>query len=267
MEETMDLGLEGKVALLTGTASQIGFGAAISLALAKEGCDIISTDKELEGAERTAADVKTLGRKAIALKADVTNGAEVDKMVKAALKEFGRIDISLNCAGAALARGPFHELEYGDWEKDINLNLYGTMNCVRAILPGMIECKYGKIINFSSVSGRIAGPAGGIPYAVSKGGVIILTMGVAKYVGESGINVNAIAPGPVVTNFPGRETPFTPSELEERRKQAEQQAERIPTRRPTTVPDIVNMAVFLASDVSKQITGQTISVDGGLFMF
>ena len=129
----MDYGLEGKVALITGTGSQTGIGKAVAILLAKEGCDIISTDIDIEGAQQTADEVKALGRKAIAVKADVASKEEVGEMVKAALKEFSKIDILVNNAGLAAGGGPsFFEQSEEYWEKDININLYGTMNCVKA---------------------------------------------------------------------------------------------------------------------------------------
>jgi NAD(P)-dependent dehydrogenase (short-subunit alcohol dehydrogenase family) len=201
-ERTMDLKLEGRVALVTGTASQIGMGNAISKYLAKEGCDIISVDINLEGAQQTADAVKALGKKAIALKADVANGAEVDEMVEAALKEFGRIDILVNTAGLS-AGGPipFTEQTTKTWQKDIDVNLYGTMNCSKAVIPSMIKQKYGKIVNFASIAARQ--PLLG-SYSAAKAGVISITHGLAAQYGPEGINANAIAPGVVQTNFFGK---------------------------------------------------------------
>jgi NAD(P)-dependent dehydrogenase (short-subunit alcohol dehydrogenase family) len=129
----------------------------------------------------------------------------------------------------------------------------------------MIEHRYGKIINISSLTARIGRPSV-IPYAAAKGGIILVTMTLAKDVGAYGINVNALAPGGIVSNFPGRGPRLTTPELDERRRRAEEGAERIPIRRPTTAQDIANTVAFLVSDVSSDITGQTISVDGGLFM-
>lgn len=252
----MDYGFAGKVALITGTASQIGIGKAIALTLAKEGCDIISVDIDLEGAKQTTADVKPLGRKALALKVDVADKAEVGDMVKAALKEFGKIDILVNTAGLASGGGPFISQAEQYWQKDIAVNLYGTMNCVQAVILGMIERKYGKIINFSLISGRLGLP---ISYAAAKGAVISITRGWATELGPSGINVNAIAPGMVPTRFHGGGKGASPEMLE-------RSAARVPIRRNQTVEDMANAVAFLASDVSKNITGQTIQVDGGLIM-
>jgi 3-oxoacyl-[acyl-carrier protein] reductase len=253
----MDLKLEGKVALVTGTASQVGMGKAICLYLAKEGCDIISTDIDPEGAQKTADEVKALGKKAIALKANVANGAEVDEMVNAALKEFGRIDILVNTAGLSAGGGtPFTEQKQETWQKDIDVNLYGTMNCSKAVIPGMVEHKYGKIVNFASIAARQ--PLLG-SYSAAKAAVISITHGLAAQYGPEGINANAIAPGMVQTNF------FR--SLGDRANQIfEGMASRVPTRRLQTVEDIANAVAFLVSDVSRNITGQCIQVDSGLVM-
>ena len=133
----MDLGLKDRVALITGAGSQIGFGKAIALTLAEEGCDIIVNDINLDDARKTAKEVEALGRRAIAVKADVTNKAEVQAMVKKALDEFGRVDILVNNAGAILQGGKFTDQTEEDWEKEIALNLKGTMLCAQAVLPGM----------------------------------------------------------------------------------------------------------------------------------
>jgi NAD(P)-dependent dehydrogenase (short-subunit alcohol dehydrogenase family) len=159
MEKTMDYGLSGKIALVTGTASQVGMGNAICLTLAKEGCDIVSADIDLEGAKQTAAAIKALGHKAIALKVNVAKSSEVDEMVKVALKEFGKIDILVSTAGVLAGIGvSFLESKQEIWEKDIAVNLYGTMNCAKAVIPGMVKRKYGKIINFSSITAKMGRP-------------------------------------------------------------------------------------------------------------
>ncbi len=253
----MELGLEGKVAFVTGTASQVGMGKAICLYLAKEGCDIVSTDIDLEGAKQTADEVIALGRKAMALKADVVNEDEVNEAVKAALQEFGRIDILVNTAGLSAGGGvSFLESGIKNWQKDIDVNLYGTMNCSKAVLPGMIERKYGKIINFTSIAAKI-GPLGS--YAAAKAGVSVITRGMATQYGPEGINVNAVSPGVVQTKF------F--ASLGDRAAQLfEGMAERVPMRRIQTVEDIAYAVAFLASDVSRNITGQTLHVDSGLVM-
>ena len=253
----MDLKLEGKVALVTGTASQIGMGNAICKYLAGEGCDIISVDIDPEGAQNSADSVKASGKKAVAYKADVSKGDEVDDMVKAALQEFGRIDILVNTAGlSAGGPTPFIEQKQDTWQKDIDVNLYGTMNCSKAVIPGMVEHKYGKIVNFSSIAAKE--PLLG-SYAAAKAAVISITRGLAAQYGPEGINANAIAPGVVQTSFFGE-----PNERLDR--MMEGMASRVPTRRLQTVADIAYAVAFLVSDASKNITGQCLQVDSGLVM-
>jgi 3-oxoacyl-[acyl-carrier protein] reductase len=238
----MDYGYKGRVALVTGTASQVGIGKAICLLLAREGCDIISTDINLDGAKQTADAVKALGRKSIVLKVDVTKGAEVDAMVKSATKEMGKMDSNSDM-----------------WNKDMALNLYGTMNCSKAVITGMVERKYGKIVNFASIVAKtgIGGPSS---YAASKAAVLAFTRGMATQYGPSNVNVNAVAPGMLNTNFfsalPGNVTTQIFAEV----------AGMAPMRRNQEVEDIANAVAFLASDVSRNITGQCIQVDSGLVM-
>lgn len=253
----MDYGLQGKIALVTGTASQVGMGEAICLTLAKEGCDIISTDINFEGAKQTALAVKALGRKAIALKSDVAKSSEVEEMIKTALKEFGKIDILVNTAGGNFELGtPFLDSKQEMWAVNMAINVYGTMNCAKAVIPGMVERKYGKIINFSSISAKMGNASS---YGAAKAAVLAFTRGLASQFGPSGINVNAIAPGVVKTKF------FL-SMGERANKLYEDMAARTPLKRNQTVEDMANAVAFLASDVSKNITGQCLQVDSGMIM-
>ena len=254
----MDYGLKGKVAVVTGTASQVGMGNTISLTLAKEGCDIVSADVDLEGAKKTAAAVQALGRKAIAVKVDVSKYTDVEEMVKAALQEFGKIDILVNTAGLNAGMGiSFLQQKQETWEKDMAVNVYGTMNCAKAVLPSMVECKYGKIINFSSIVAKMSGPGS---YSAAKAAVLSFTRGLATQYGASNINVNAIAPGMV-------QTKFFDSAGDRVEKMFADMASRVPLKRNQTVEDIANAVAFLASDVSRNITGQCIQVDSGMVMY
>lgn len=255
----MDYGFKGKIALVTGTASQTGMGNAICLTLAKEGCDIISADIDLDGAQKTADAIKILGRKAIAVKVNITKGSEVDEMVNTALKKFGKIDILVNTAGLSAMSGvPFLDSKQEAWEKDLAVNLYGTMNCAKAVIPGMVERKYGKIINFSSIVAKIGVDL--TSYAAAKAAVSAFTRGLAVQYGPSGINVNAIAPGMVKTSF------FAKWEEKPLDQLFAAVASTAPLRRNQTVDDIANAVAFLASDVSRNITGQVLHVDSGMVM-
>jgi NAD(P)-dependent dehydrogenase (short-subunit alcohol dehydrogenase family) len=252
----MELGLKGKVALVTGAGSPIGFGREIALTLAREGCDIIANDINLEEVEQAAAEVTSLGCKALAVKADVTNSAEVHDMVERAQNKFGNIDILVNNAGAAFATGPFSEQNEEDWGKDFNLNLKAFFICTKAVLPQMLERQWGKIINISSGTAKCGGP-NYEAYAACKSGIGGFSKSLALAVATSGINVNCIAPGCAVTNFVGGNmSPGLQAMIDT----------KVPQKRPTTPRDIANMVAFLASDVSSNITGQMFSVDGGLTM-
>ena len=245
----MELGLKGKVALVTGAGSQAGFGKGIALVLAKEGCDIIVTDINLEGTEQTATEVKALGRKAIALKADITSRAEVSDMVKKALEQFGRIDILVNNAGGSTPPHQFAETSEDEWDKDLNLNLRGVLNCTREVIPQMISNKSGKVVNISSAGG-LMGVSGGSLYCAAKAGVINFTASLAQEVAESGINVNCIAPALGNTAFYEN----FPAEWADRVKAMGAAG------KTTTPQDIGNAVAFLASDVSIRMAGQCLRV-------
>lgn len=252
----MDLGLEGKVALVTGAGSQIGFGRAISVALAKEGCDIIVNDINLEQAQQTAAEVESLGRKSLAIKADVSSSAEVNEMVQTALQEFGKIDILVNNAGISRPGKLFVDKPESEWDLEINVIFKGVMICSQAVLPHMLERKYGKIINISSGSGRTGGSNTMVVYSAAKAGVISFTKGLSRELATSGINVNSVAPGIADTGFSAN---VSPEFLKAAR-------ENIPIKRLTKPEEIASMVAFLASDVAIGIVGQTYGVDGGLTM-
>ena len=250
----MDLGLKDKVAIVTGAGSQIGFGKGIVMALAREGCDIVACDIDLEGAEKTAADVKAAGRKALAFKVDVTNSAQIKDMVKAVLEQFGKIDILVNNAGVGTQPKPFVESTEEEWDTNININLRGVLNCTKAVLPHMISQKSGKIVSMSSTAGLSGMSTGGV-YGAAKGGIVIFTQALAQEVADSGINVNCMAPGMGATNF-HRASNFPPEFIEGMVK------EMAAAGRTTTPEEIGNTAAFLVSDVSKRITGQCVRVSG-----
>jgi len=249
----MNLELEGKVALITGAGSQRGFGKGIALTLAKEGCDVIISDIDLKGAQLTAAAVKAVGGKTLALKADVTSFDQVNYMVKKSLEYFGKIDILVNNAGVGTPPENFVESTEADWDMGINSNLRGTMYCTKAILPHMLARKQGKIINMSSVAGLI-GVAKGSVYGAAKAGITNFTAAIALEVIDSGINVNSIAPGLGNTNFLA--TCGFPDDYINHAKELDAAGKTI------TPQDIGNTVAFLVSDVSKHIVGQCIRVSG-----
>jgi 3-oxoacyl-[acyl-carrier protein] reductase len=249
----MELGLKGKVALVTGAGSQIGFGKAIALQLAQEGCDVAVNDLDLAGAQKTAAEVEKLGRKSLAVKADVTSIEAWDAMIKKVLEKFGRIDILINNAGGCTPPRPFLQMTEKDFDFDVNVNLRSTRNGTAVVLPLMIKQKSGKIVNITSGAG-INGGMFTTGYAAAKAGVIAFSMGVAKEAAPEGININCVSPGPAMTGF-AKNAP--PGMLENFPK-------NLPIRRLTTTQDVANAVTFLASDAASDIVGQVLVVSGGV---
>lgn len=249
----MDLGLKNKVALVTGAGSQTGFGKATALTLAQEGCDVVVIDKDREGADQTADEIRALGKRVMVARVDITNRNEVDKVVAKTIEEFGRIDILVNIAGATTPGKFFVDKTEAEWDQDLDLNLKGTLYCIKAVLPHMLARKSGKIVNTASVNVIKGFPTTSL-YAAAKTGIVGFTRVLANEVAASGINVNCIAPGLGLTNFnPGGAPPGG----------FEAVIQGIPNKRTTTPQDIANTVTFLVSDVSSDIVGQTISIDGG----
>jgi 3-oxoacyl-[acyl-carrier protein] reductase len=242
----MDLKLKNKVALVTGTGSQIGYGKNIAITLAEEGCHVISADIDLDGAEQTAASVLKLGVKAIAVRVDVTERASVDAMVAEAIKEFGRVDILVNNAGASNTPKPFTEMTRADWDININVNLYGQMNVAQAVLPHMLERKYGRIIMTTG--------ARGLPdisvYGASKAGIFAFTHSLATEVARFGVIVNGIAPGLGKTGL-----------TRERSTEYFQASEKKSMIGRLCAPeDVGPLVAFLASDKCSYMAGQFIEL-------
>ena len=243
----MDLKLKDKVALVTGAGSQIGYGKAIALTLAQEGCDIIIGDINVEGAEQTAVEIKALGRKALVIKVNVIERSEVDDMVKKAIEEFGRIDILINNAGASSKMMSFMEMTKKDWDYDIGVNLYGQMNVAQAVLPHMMSRKYGRIINTSGGQG--------IPslalYGAAKAGVVTWTRALAREVASSGVIVTVYSPGLAATGL----TVDDP--------RLEMLSKASPLGRLCTPEDIAPVVAFLASDISTYYAMALSGAGGG----
>ena len=242
----MDLKLKDKVALVTGAGGRKGYGRNIAMTLAAEGCHIVVADLDFEGAKMTAAEVESLGRKALAVKVDVRERAEVDAVVKAAIERFGRIDILANNAGASSREKPFMEMTRADWDLDIDVNLIGQMNVAQSVLPYMISQKYGRIIN--TTGGR------GIPsisvYGAAKAGVVAWTHALAGEVAQFGVIVNGIAPGLGDTGL----TVGAPPAFKEIN------AKRSMLGRLCRPEDVGPAVAFLASDVCSYMAGQFIDL-------
>jgi len=247
-----ELKLAGKVALVTGGAQ--GIGKAIALLLAQNGSDIVVSDINLEKAEETAKEIEGTGQKAMAIKVDVANSEEVERMVQTILERFGHIDILVNNAGIARDKLILRMSEE-DWDVVLGVNLKGTFNCTKAIIRHMSKQRSGKIVSIASVVGEM-GNAGQANYSASKAGVIGFTKTIAREFAQRGVNVNAIAPGYI-------ETPMTDA-LPEKAK--EELRRLIPMDRLGQPEDVAEAVLFLVSEASSYITGQVLNVNGGIYM-
>jgi NAD(P)-dependent dehydrogenase (short-subunit alcohol dehydrogenase family) len=253
--------LENRVAIITGGAKGIGRG--IALKFAEEGCDVIVNDLHIEGARKVADEVRALGRTSLAIGADVSNSGEVNNMVAQAIKEFGKIEILVNNAGGiSLAKGgAIEDTTDEDWDRIVGINLKGQFLCCRAVVPYMKENKYGKIINVSSM-GAIHPPAPIVHYHSAKGGVLSLTRNLAFELAPFNITVNAILPGPIRSEFY--------NEMLKGMSEKEGEAffamldKRVPMQRMGLPEEIAGVALFLASDLSSYVTGESINAGGGL---
>ena len=238
----MDLKLQDKIALVTGSGSPIGYGRAIALTLAEEGCDVVCADLNLDWAQETAKMVEDLGRRALAVKANVADRAEVDAMVTAAVERFGRIDILVNNAGVSSPDKPFMQKTKADWDLDIGVNLYGQMNVAQAVIPYMAAKGYGRIVNTSGGQG--------IPtistYGAAKAGVEAFTHSVALEVAPLGIVVNGVSPGLGNTGLIVTAT--------EEHKDSFRRMSAL--KRLCTPEDVAPAVAYLASDVCSYMVGQ-----------
>ena len=265
----MDLGFKGKVALVTGAGSQIGIGRETALLLAKEGCDAVAvTDINLDDVRKTAEAVAKLGARSSGVKADITSGDEVGAMVRKVIDEFGKVDILCNVAGAILHKDntPLEAQKQEVWERQMRLNLFGTMLVTQAVLPHMKSRKYGAIVNVGSGSTHQYTMGVGV-YAISKAAVDTFTKQLAMAEAGNGIRVNCVAPGPAPTNFGAilREGMPTPTE-EQMKARREAMSRTMPLGRIGTAADVACAVAFLASDLTGYVTGQVFHVSGGSVM-
>ncbi len=244
--------LTGRVALVTGAAQ--GIGKAVALLLARNGADIVVSDINLEKAEETANEIDSIGRKALAVKVDVANWNDVERMVEVILEKFAKIDILVNNAGITRDKLILRMTEE-DWDAVLNVNLKGTFHCTKAVVRHMAKQRSGKIVNIASVVGEM-GNAGQANYSASKAGVIGLTKTIAREFAQRGININAIAPGYI-------ETPMT-EVLPEKAK--EELKKLIPMERLGKPEDVAEAVLFFVSEESNYITGQVLNVNGGIYM-
>ncbi len=247
--------LADRCVLVTGGSR--GIGAAISLAFAREGADIYMLYREREPeALEMVGQINAMGRKAFAVKGDQASFSEARRVVDAALKAFGRIDILVNNAGTVLD-GVSWKMTEEQWDFVIQVNLKGCFNITRQVAPLMKSRRFGKIINITSING-IRGKFGQSNYCASKAGIIGYTKALAKELGPFGVNVNALAPGLIDTDM----LKASPA----RDKVIELAMGEMAIKRLGTPEDVADVAVFLASDMARHVTGEVIKVDGGQYI-
>lgn len=262
----MELGLAGKTVIVTGGASNIG--RAIVLGFAREGANVVIADIDEQQAQKVAAEAGAAGGgRTLAARTDVSDPQAVEAMVGRAVEEFGRVHVLVNNVGWVLDR-LFLEQPREEWERLLNINLWSVINCLRAVLPGMVEAGHGRIVSVGSEAGRM-GEFREAVYSACKGGVIALSKALAREVGRYGITLNVICPALTV--------PESEEEIGEHsmwrlgmkvfNEEAKEKAKsRYALRRLGTAEEVANAVVFLASDAASFITGQTLSVSGGYTM-
>ncbi|HEV7475237.1 MAG TPA: 3-oxoacyl-ACP reductase family protein [Pyrinomonadaceae bacterium] len=254
MSDSFDL--QGKVALVTGASS--GIGRATAQALAANGARVaINFHRNEAGAEAARAEIVNRGGSAIVIQADVTRASDVQSLVDQTVVEFGPIDILVNNAGSLIERLKILELTEERWDEVIDLNLKSAFLCSKAVAASMMERKTGAIINVSSIAGRNGGALGSIHYSTAKGGVITFTKGLAKELAPFGVRVNAISPGVIDTPYHEQ---FSSAEM------MKTYAGMIPMGRVGTPVEVGKIICFLASDAASYLVGETIEINGGMFM-
>jgi len=249
----MDLGIAGKVAVVTGSASKKGIGWAISLALAREGVDIAVADIAFEGVDSLAQTIREMGRKAVAVKVNQGIYGEVKEGVSKINQVLGQIDILVNCAAITSNIGTISKMPVPAWENEININLNGPYYWIREVMPSMAKRRWGRIINISSTGG-IIGSVGLPSYCASKGGLISLTKEAALETASRGVTVNTVALGLINTGIYERDI-VDPNALDSIKK-------RIPLGRMGDPSEVADVVVFLVSENARYITGATLIIDG-----
>lgn len=246
--------LEDKVAVITGAGQ--GLGRAYALKFVEEGAHVVVADVQEDKANSVVQEVKDLGGEGLVIKVDVSDPESVRAMIDQTVESFGKVDVLINNASifSTIEMKPFEEITPEEWNRLMAVNLTGSFLCCQAVSPHMRERKQGRIINISSGVVLMGRPFYA-HYVASKAGIIGLTRALANELGEDNININTITPGPTETEVP-RET-VSP-------EQAKAMIEAQAIKRRETAEDLVGVAVFLASEDSKFITGQVINVDGGL---
>jgi 3-oxoacyl-[acyl-carrier protein] reductase len=272
----LEIDLSGRVALVTGGSR--GLGRADALTLARAGADVVIADIQVESddadvaewgplaqvakaqgivyTEATAREIQELGRRAVAIKCDVTDREQVDATVARAVEEFGSVDILVNNAGTLDHAAQFHNQSPDLWQRDLDVNLTGAFNCSQAVWPHMRERGWGRIVNMASVAGTLGG-FGQASYSTTKAGLLGLTKTLAMEGGRHGITCNAIVPGVIGTEA----FHFANAEMNERI------VNRTVFKRPGEPQDVANAIAFLCSDLAAYVTGVGLNVSGGIELF
>ena len=244
--------LAGRVAVVTGTSR--GLGQALARALARAGADLVITSRRRDDLREFQREIEGLGRRALPLELDVRDEASIGRMAEAALAGYGKVDVLVNNAGCNI-RKPALEVTWEDWNTILDTNLRGSFFVAQALARHMVARGYGRIVNIGSVT-SVAGYAGLGPYGASRGGIRQLTMSLADDWGPHGVTVNCLAPGWFKT--------AQNAAMYEDAEWVAMLKERIPVRRPGQPSDLEGAVVFLASEASAYVTGQTLLVDGGI---
>jgi 3-oxoacyl-[acyl-carrier protein] reductase len=243
----------GKTIIITGAAS--GIGRSTALIFAREGANVVCADLNHADAKETADRVAALGRKALALKTDVTSRKEVDVMARQAIDTFGAVQFLFNSAGAALRRSKFLDIDDTLFDNTFALNVKGTLYAMQAILPHMEKNRHGVIVNMASMAHRRGGPGSSIHYAAAKGAVVSMTLGVAREFADRGIRCLSISPGPIKTPF--QAAAQTSPELVQRF------LEDVPMKRFGEPEEIGELVLFMCSDACPFMTADSVYVNGG----
>jgi 3-oxoacyl-[acyl-carrier protein] reductase len=247
------MSLMNKVSIVTGGAQ--GLGKAIALELARKGSHLVVGDVNLEAAQRVTEEVHALGRRALALRVDVSKATDVNEMADRVVKEFGRIDILVNNAGICQVIS-IEAMTEEDWDRVMNVNLKGVFLSSRAVMGVMKKQRSGRIVNMGSVAGKVGGIATGANYSVSKAGVICFTKALARELAPYGVTVNAVAPGVIETDMTRG---ITQGDFTDYLK-------AIPLGTIGSAEDVSHAVAFLVSDEARYITGEILDVNGGMLM-